>query len=106
VCSGACHLGGIDRWAIEEARVIGLEFQEFPPASKTWRSFKRRNIEIAEFSDKVICITVKTLPPGFKEGGWEKYCYHCKTDEHIKSGGCWTVKYARSIGKQGQVYVV
>lgn len=107
VVSGACHLGGIDKWAIEEARLKSIEIQEFPPQFKTWQSFKRRNIEIAELSERVICITVRDLPPGFKEGGWERYCYHCKTDSHIKSGGCWTVKYAREkLGKPGEVIVV
>jgi hypothetical protein len=107
VISGACHLGGIDVWAVEEAETVGCAILECPPAFKTWQSFKRRNIEIAERSDRVVCITVRTLPPSFREGGWERYCYHCKTDSHIKSGGCWTAKYAREkLGKPGEVIVV
>jgi hypothetical protein len=65
-----------------------------------------RNKKIAEASDRVVCITVKDLPPGFKEGGWERYCYHCRTDQHIKSGGCWTTKYARSLGKLTRTIVI
>lgn len=107
VVSGECHLGGIDIWAKEKAIKLGLKYIGCPPAFKTWQSFKRRNIEIAEASDRVVCITVKDLPPGFKEGGWERYCYHCRTDQHIKSGGCWTVKYAREkLGKPGDVIVI
>lgn len=107
VVSGECKLGGIDTWAKEIALALGLEYIGCPPAYQNWRSFKRRNIEIAEASDRVVCITVKDLPPGFKEGGWERYCYHCQTDQHIKSGGCWTVKYAREkLGKPGEIYVV
>lgn len=107
VVSGACHLGGIDVWAVEIAYAFGLLVVECPPQFKTWQSFKRRNIEIATIADEVKCITVAELPPGFKEGGWERYCYHCKTDGHIKSGGCWTVKYARErLGKPGEVIVV
>lgn len=107
VVSGECHLGGVDIWAKETALAIGLNYIGCPPAFKTWNSFKRRNIEIAELSDRVVCITVATLPPGFKEGGWERYCYHCKTDTHIKSGGCWTVKYAREkLGKPGEIIVI
>lgn len=107
VVSGACHLGGIDVWAIQEAETVGCKVIECPPAFKTWKSFKRRNIEIAERSDRVVCITVKELPEGFKEGGWERYCYHCGTDQHIKSGGCWTVKYAREkLKKPGRIIVI
>lgn len=107
VVSGACHLGGIDVWAVQEAIGLGCGVIECPPAFKTWQSFKRRNIEIAERSDRVVCITVSDLPPGFKEGGWERYCYHCKTHKHIKSGGCWTVKYAREkFGKPGEIVVI
>lgn len=107
VVSGACHLGGIDVWAVHEAASMGCKIIECPPTFRTWQSFKRRNIEIATIADEVKCITVAKLPPGFKEGGWERYCYHCKTDGHIKSGGCWTVKYAREkLGKPGEVIVV
>lgn len=107
VVSGECHLGGIDIWAKEIAIAEGLDYIGCPPQFKTWQSFKRRNIEIATIADRVACITVRTLPSGFKEGGWERYCYHCKTDSHIKSGGCWTVKYAREkLGKPGEVIVI
>jgi hypothetical protein len=107
VVSGECHLGGIDTWSKEIALEFGLKYIGCPPAFKTWQSFKRRNIEIAERSDRVVCITIRTLPPEFKAGGWEHYCYHCKTDQHIKSGGCWTVKYAREkLGKPGEIIVI
>ncbi len=107
IVSGECHLGGIDIWAKELAQELNIGYIGCPPAFRTWQSFKRRNIEIAEKADRVICITVASIPPGFKEGGWERYCYHCKTDQHIKSGGCWTVKYARErLGKPGEIIVV
>lgn len=106
ICSGECHLGGIDIWAHEAADAQGVLFQPFPPLKKTWEGYKARNIQIAEWSDLVICITVDTLPPGFKEGGWERFCYHCKTDKHIKSGGCWTMWHAQKLGKDGYVITV
>ncbi len=106
VVSGACHLGGVDVWAIEEAKKRGFETQEFPPAIRNWANgYKLRNIQIAQHSDKVTCITVKTLPEGYT-GMRFSHCYHCHTDTHVKSGGCWTVKYAREIGKAGEVIVV
>ncbi len=44
------------------------------------------------------------FPPSMK--GFNGYCYHCKTDTHIKSGGCWTTKYARRHGVPGETIVV
>ena len=99
VVSGGCHLGGIDIWAIEEAKNAGFEFTEHLPATRRWSGgYKERNIEIARDSDKVVSIVVKTLPPDF-QGYFNGYCYHCHTDSHIKSGGCWTARYAGKLGK-------
>ena len=106
VVSGGCHLGGIDIWAVEIAKEMGKDYKEFLPRTRDWVGFKSRNILIAQNSDVVVCITVKTLPPTYVVKGWEKYCYHCNTDQHIKSGGCWTVKHARKLGKEGRIIVV
>ncbi len=107
VVSGACHLGGIDQWCIEEAYALGLASVEYPPANLHWDTgYKPRNILIAEQSDKVFCLTVNVLPPAYT-GMRFKLCYHCGTTDHVKSGGCWTVKYAREkLGKPGQIIVV
>lgn len=103
VVSGACHLGGIDVWAIEEAKALGLTTREFPPISRSWEyGYKPRNMLIAQAADHVICIVVKQLPPGYT-GMRFKLCYHCKTDSHVKSGGCWTAKYAATLGKSMQI---
>ena len=99
VVSGACHLGGIDKWAIEQAAHDAIPYIEFPPAIFKWEGgYKQRNIKIAEESDKVICIVVKELPPEY-DGMRFRWCYHCQTDSHIKSGGCWTARYAGKLGK-------
>lgn len=106
VVSGACHLGGIDVWAIEEADKFGVPTVEFPPATRSWSTgYKLRNQEIAQKSDHVVCITVKELPKTYTGMRFE-YCYHCNTNAHVKSGGCWTVKYAKSIGKTGEIIVI
>ena len=103
VVSGHCHLGGVDIYAVEEARAMSVDVTEFPPETLSWSSgYKPRNIAIAHASDHVACITVKTLPPGYT-GMRFRLCYHCGTADHVKSGGCWTVKYARKIGKTGEV---
>ncbi len=106
VVSGACHLGGVDLWAAEEGWLDGIEVIEFPPDDLSWSTgFRLRNIRIAGASDAVVCITVSELPEGYS--GMEfPWCYHCRSRSHVKSGGCWTVKYARGLGKPGQVWVV
>lgn|SRR3990167_1638371 len=106
VVSGQCHLGGIDVWAVEEARKLSLEYIEYPPARRQWEGgYKQRNLQIAHTADRVICITVKELPPGFK-GMRFALCYHCNSTDHVKSGGCWTVKQARKLNKPAEVIVV
>jgi hypothetical protein len=106
VISGACHLGGIDTWAIQVAREYGLDTQEYPPEIKKWEGgYKQRNIAIAENCDRLICITLKELPPEYTGMRFD-LCYHCGTADHVKSGGCWTMKYARNLGKQTQLIVI
>jgi hypothetical protein len=102
VVSGACHLGGIDRWAIDEARrLMAFEIEEFPSVTRRWDGpggYKERNIKIATVADRLVCIVVRHLPGSYMGPRFE-YCYHCKSDSHIKSGGCWTLLYARQLGK-------
>lgn len=105
VISGACHLGGIDIWAVEEAQALGLETIEYKPKVLAWEGYRKRNLAIAKDSDVVVCYTVKTLPPDYK-GMRFTWCYHCQTNQHIKSGGCWTVKEAVKMGKKGEVVVI
>lgn len=106
VCSGGCHLGGVDVFAVQEAGRLGLESIVYPPAHQSWeRGYRPRNIQIATTSEVVYCITVRRLPMGYKGMRFGE-CYHCGTGEHVKSGGCWTVKYARGLGKRGEVLVV
>jgi hypothetical protein len=103
IVSGGCHLGGIDIWAVEAAKIYDMPYIEFFPKTKQWSGgYKERNIQIAKESDKVVCIVVKKLPPEY-EGMRFKSCYHCKTDTHVKSGGCWTARYAGKLGKPFEI---
>ena len=97
VCSGACPRGGIDIWGVEEARAMGLGALEFPPAVEAWdRGYKPRNIQIAKASDIVICVTIPS----------RNLCRHCWTPDHVQSGGCWTLKYAKKIGKATELIIL
>jgi hypothetical protein len=106
MASGHCHLGGVDIFAEEIADELGIEKFIFPPRSKGWSSgYRPRNIQIAKKCDECYCITLRDLPPGY-EGMTFKLCYHCGSSSHVKSGGCWTVKEARRLGKIGKVLVI
>lgn len=106
VISGACHLGGIDVWAIEVAKALGCSTREFPPKSLSWPHYRARNIQIAEASDVIHVITLAELPPGWTGMRFDG-CYHCKTRDHVKSGACWTARYAeRTFGHAGCWHVI
>lgn len=105
IVSGKCHLGGIDIWAAEFGEAMSLIVTEYPPEAQSWWAYKKRNLQIAERSDTVHCITVDRLPDnytGMKFG----LCYHCGTNNHVKSGGCWTMKQAIKLGKKGMLHVI
>jgi len=68
------------------------------PTSHSWDpaggyGYKARNLDIAHDSDIVHVILADSFPPGY-QGRRFPYCYHCKTDAHIKSGACWTARRA------------
>lgn len=106
VISGACHLGGIDKWAVEIGKKSGVRVKEFKPAVQSWQEgYKARNLQIAEASDIVHCITVDRLPADYS-GMRFALCYHCRKTDHVKSGGCWTMKKARELGKKGILHII
>lgn len=109
VISGHSPLGGIDWWAVEEAEQLGVPILEFAPAVMRWEGgFRERNMQIAHASDVVVCIVVRDLPPEYRGRRFPHGCYHCKTgpEDHVKSGGCWTVKEANKLGKRSAVLVI
>jgi hypothetical protein len=104
--SGHCHLGGIDIWTEEIGFELGLRPYIFPPRSQSWETgYKPRNIQIAETSDEVHNITLKRLPESYKGMKFD-FCYHCNTNEHVKSGGCWTAKYAQRLKKKAFWHII
>ena len=108
VVSGHCHLGGIDIWAEEVGQQLGLQLEIYPPKTLRWEGgYKQRNLQIAQNSDIVYCLAVDSFPPDYK-GMRFPICYHCKGDypPHIKSGGCWTTKQARKLGKEGRLIII
>lgn len=104
--SGHCHLGGIDIWAEEEANSLGRSKIIFAPKVNSWQyGYKPRNIDIAITSDIVYSIVISSLPPEYR-GMRFSSCYHCKTSDHVKSGGCWTAHYAKKLGKPAIWHII
>lgn len=104
-CSGHCHLGGIDIWTEEIGDELAITSYVYPPRVLSWEGYKERNIKIATVSTEVHCITVKKLPHDYT-GMRFSLCYHCKTSDHVKSGGCWTMKHAVKLGKKTQLHII
>ncbi len=109
--SGGCHLGGIDIWAEEYANAFDVPKQIFLPNERSWgHGYKPRNIQIAEACDELHCIVVARYPDTYTGSRFLReglpYCYHCNTTDHVKSGGCWTMHYARKLGKPGILHII
>jgi hypothetical protein len=88
-------------WAQEEAERLAYPFKDFPPKNRRWDGgYKQRNLKIADASNVLLCIAVARYHPGFK-GPRYGHCYHCglRNPPHIKSGGCWTMWKAATLGK-------
>jgi hypothetical protein len=115
VVSGGCHLGGIDIWAVKEARALGIPTEEYKPDIQQWApanryGYKARNEDIVKNSDVVVCITLDKLPASFTGPDYGE-CYHHKgalsvRSTHVKSGGCWTMELAKRKGKHGELVVI
>jgi hypothetical protein len=102
IVSGHSPVGGIDIWAEEIAMELNLLLDIKSPRQMIWDSeygFKQRNLDIARSSDIVHVILVEKYPDNYT-GQKFKLCYHCKTSDHVKSGGCWTGKKAKELGKE------
>ena len=82
---------GIDSTAKAVCEKFEVDFKEFKPEKYDWQEFKKRNLQIAEYCDKVISFA---LPYGTTAG--VPKCYHCtnagKDDNHEKTAGCYTGK--------------
>ena len=106
VSSGACHLGGIDVWAEEIGKELGLKLFIHAPKVHNWaEGYKPRNLAIVRDSDEVHCITLKELPATYT-GMRFQMCYHCKSNDHVKSGGCWTMHKAAKNGKNTHLWII
>ena len=113
VGSGHSPMGGVDLWAEDAARELGLELIIHAPRNQTWSGpggYRARNLEIARSSDEVHVVVADRLPPGYA-GRRHALCYHCAKvgrdpRDHVKSGACWTAAQAMEMGKSASWYIV
>lgn len=100
--SGHSPVGGIDIWAEEVADQLGRKTEIKIPEVNQWNpyegyGYKARNLDIAHTSDVVHVILADVYPEGY-HGRKFDLCYHCGTNDHVKSGGCWTGRQAIKAG--------
>lgn len=110
--SGGCHLGGVDIFAEEEADALGVAKDIKLPATQSWADgYKPRNLAIADACTEAHSVVVADYPAGYDAPRYgarngQPYCYHCDRNDHVKSGGCWTVTRALALRKPGRIHVI
>ena len=107
VVSGHSIMHGVDIWTEETALKHNRKTDIKAPRQESWYGeygYRNRNIDIAR-SDIVFVIVADKYPEGYR-GMRFKGCYHCRTDTHVKSGGCWTGKKAIEFGNLAKWIVV
>lgn len=96
---------GVDLIAVEVAKGLNIPVTTFEPEVNEWIpinnkiGYKKRNIEIAESCDKLICITIPKRPLAQK-------CYHhTPPANHTKTAGCWTMNEALKLNKECKLLI-
>lgn len=95
--SGHCPKGGVDIWAEEIAYKLEISKEIYPAKTNCWKDYRSRNIQIAKTCDILFCIVPSHL---------YNYCKHCEKHNHPSNGGCWTMKYAKTLGKETHLVII
>ena len=89
---------GIDSIAEEVAKGLGLYVEIYKPKTYDWYGYSDRNLIIAQECDKLFCITTNVHD--------EKCYHHDKSQDHQRTGGCWTLREAARINKPCRLFVI
>ena len=81
---------GIDEIVEMACMVVGRKLIIHKPKTENWEGYKERNIIIAHECDKVICVALRSKDK-------EAYCYHCGSEEHERTGGCYTARRCKEF---------
>lgn len=115
--SGHSSMGGVDIWAEDIAKSMGIPSIIHPPKEDNWsRGYRPRNLLIARDGDEFHVIVVRKYPDRYtgrrftvkdtQTGEILPFCYHCKVMDHVKSGACWTANKGISQGKKGTWHII
>uniref|UniRef100_A0A6H1ZV72 Uncharacterized protein n=1 Tax=viral metagenome TaxID=1070528 RepID=A0A6H1ZV72_9ZZZZ len=112
------HCSGVDIWAEEIAKEMGIKTVIFKPQIKQWHDFqllkgyRSRNIDVAKESDVYYdiepegsCRHCRGTGLEVSELAHERKCRYCK-GTGIYSGGTWTMNYAKKLGKEACQIVI
>ena len=89
---------GVDTTALEVAKGLGFQIQEYKPEKEEWKYYKKRNLQIANDCDELYCFSVSVR---------KVKCYHHNPPQkHEKTAGCWTSNNAKKMGKLTRLHVV
>jgi len=89
---------GVDSIAEMVALDLGFTTLIYKPKRKIKEYFLKRNLEIANICDELICFTIPFI---------KVKCYHHDPpQDHEKTAGCWTLKKALELKKETKLIVV
>jgi len=122
--SGHCPKGGVDIWAEEIADEFGIKKEIYSAEVHQWKDryiewlksdhrhnfgkvlvgknqkgYRSRNIQIAKACDVLYCLVPNRIT-GKVMFNRDLKCIHCNVDGHPTNGGCWTMNYAKKLGKE------
>ena len=89
---------GVDTIALEIAKDMGFETQQYKPEKEKWKYYKKRNLQIAKDCDELYCFSVSVK---------KVKCYHHNPPQnHEKTAGCWTAIKALELEKSCQLVII
>ena len=91
---------GIDKIAAQTANGLDIPVKAYVAEVKSWagaNGFKVRNEHIANQCHGIICVTTQIK---------DEECYHCPGGGHQRTGGCWTMQLAKSLGKETKLVII
>lgn len=89
---------GVDILALEIARDMGFETQQYKPEKEEWKYYKKRNLQIANDCNELYCFSVSLR---------KVKCYHHNPPQnHEKTAGCWTAIQALELEKSCRIVII
>jgi hypothetical protein len=121
--SGHCPYGGVDIWAEEIADELGIEKEIYAPDINQWEDKHRTIVGYNHIYDKVVETEYEEDLMGYKSRNklmadkgnivycivpdrHELTCKHCKIMGHPSNGGCYTLNYAKKLGKETHLVII